>query len=287
MKRAVIEPQLTMVVDDQLDFKAKGGVLIDDKVAAVKWYGFAAGNPRQGLPNFIPLIILNALPTGKPLSVLNGHWISGMRTAAISAVAARTLADPRSDSVGFIGAGLQALSHLDALRADFPLRRILVHSRTRETAAGLLARASTYGIDAMWSADSELAVRDQPIVVSCIPRMTERAAYLDAGWLARGAFAAMVDAGTAWIPESLGAIDRAYTDHLDPITNRPLETLFYSGAFAGQLSDIAGRRAAELGLTSGERRAMIFGGSGLADTAVAALAYRRACERGLGTRLAM
>ena len=279
---AVVQPQLEMVADANLDFKAKGGILMSEHIAAVKWYGFSADNPKRGLPNFIPLIILNALPTGSPLAVMDGHWISGVRTAALSTVAARALAHPQSESVGFIGAGLQAISHLDALLDCFPLRRITVHSRTHASASRLLEHAGKLGLQAAWTEDAQTAVRDHAIVVSSIPRLTERASFLDASWLAAGSFVAMVDAGRAWRTESLAAIDCAYTDHLDARTGRPLETLFYDGPYAGQLSELAGREPDTLPIAPDARRAMVFGGSGLADTAVAGLIYRKAVARGLG-----
>lgn len=283
--RAVIEPQLEMVVDASLDFKAKGGVLISERIAAVKWYGFAAGNPEAGLPSFIPLIILNELPTGRPIAVMDGHWISGVRTAALSTVAARALADPQSHSIGFIGAGLQAISHLDALRDFFPLRKVLAHTRTRASAQRFLEYATSLGLQADWSDDPQLAVRGHSIVVSSIPRLTERPAFLDAAWLAPGSFVALVDAGRAWKSESLQAIDYTFTDHLSPTTGRPLETLFYDGAFAGQLSDLVKLAGQVSDLPTHARKAMVFGGSGLADTAVAALVYRHAIAQGRGTQL--
>jgi len=280
--RCALAPQLLLPVDDSLDFKAKGGVLPEQGIAAVKWYGFAKDNPDLGLPNFMPLVVLNELPTGRPLAVMDGHWISGVRTAAISVVAARVLADAQSRSVGFVGAGLQAVSHLDALLDFFPLRRMVAHTRSQGSASDLISRARACGIEARWSADPREAVAGHDIVVSCIPRMTDRAGFLDASWLADRCFVALVDAGRAWNGPSLRAIDRAYTDHLDA-DGRPLEALFYERPFAGQLSELVGL-GPEAPRASG-RQAIVFGGSGLADTAVAALVYREARSRGLGTTL--
>lgn len=284
--QGVVAPPLQLVADARLDFKAKGGILPMERLAAVKWYGFAADNPALGLPNFVPLMIVNEMPSGRPLAVMDGHWISGVRTAAITTVAASALARPESGSVGFIGAGLQAHSHLDALRARFALRRLVVHTRNRESAQRLLDEAQRLGMDARWSASPEDAVKGLDIVVSSIPRMTERAAFLDGRWLDPDAFVAMVDAGTAWDSTSLGGLGPVYTDHLDAVTGRPLEPLNYAGHFTGDLSRIAGIRPSAVGLAPGPR-AVVFGGSGLADVAVAAIVYRRALSLGIGTRLPM
>lgn len=283
---AVTGHQLEVVVDAGLDFKAKGAVLKDQGIAAVKWFGFAGANDARGLPNFMPVILLNEMATGRPMAVMDGHWISGVRTAAISAVGAGVLARPDTVSVGFIAGGLQAQAHLAALRARFPLERIAVYSRRGESARRLAAQARGTGLEARVCDDPRDALRGHGIVVTSVPRMTDHAQFLDVGWTDPGVFVAMVDAGRSWRKATLSELDLVVTDYRDPSTRRSTEKLNFDGTFDFDLSDlVGGGRAPELAREA--RRALIFGGSGLADAAVAALVHRRAVAAGAGRRLAL
>lgn len=284
--QALTGHQLEIVVDAGLDFKAKGAVLKPRGLAAVKWFGFAGDNAERALPNFIPVIVLNALPTGKPVAIMDGHWISGVRTAAISAVAARVLARPDTASVGFVAGGLQAQSHLAALRAQFPIERISVYSRRGESAQRLAAHAHGCGIEAVVCNDPRDAVRGHPIVITSVPRMTDHAHFLDVAWIDPGAFVSMVDAGRSWRKASLAAFDLLLTDYRDPTTRRSTEKLNFDGTFDIDLCSLVGASGTPA-LASGARRGLIFGGSGLADAAVAALVYERAQAAGAGKRLAL
>jgi len=283
---AVTGHQLEVVVDAGLDFKAKGAVLKPQGLAAVKWFGFAGENAERGLPNFIPVILLNELPTGRPVAIMDGHWISGVRTAAISAVAAGVLARPDTASVGFVAGGLQAQAHLAALRAQFPIERIAVYSRRGESAQRLAAHARATGIEGVACSDPRDAVRGHGIVVSSVPRMTEHAHFLDVAWTAPGAFVSMVDAGRAWQKSTLAGFGLILTDYRDPTTRRSTEKLNFDGTFDIDLCGLVGASSAPE-LAQDARRGLIFGGSGLADAAVAALVYARAQAAGVGQRLAL
>ncbi len=284
--QAVTGHQLEVVVDASLDFKAKGAVLKAQGLAAVKWFGFAGDNAERGLPNFIPVIVLNALPTGVPVAIMDGHWISGVRTAAISAVAAGVLARPDTASVGFIAGGLQAQAHLAALRAQFPIKRIAVYSRRGESAQRLAAHARAAGIEATVCSEPRDAVRGHGIVITSVPRMTEHAHFLDVAWAEPGAFVSMVDAGRSWQKATLAGFGLILTDYRDPATRRSTEKLNFDGTFDIDLCDLVGgsNRPA---VAADARRGLIFGGSGLADAAVAALVYARAQAAGAGRRLAL
>ena len=276
--------QLHMPAGEGLDFKAKGGVLLADGYAAVKWYGFSRANADIGLPRFIPLILLNRLPTGEPVALLDGHWISAVRTAGISVAAATVLADPAAETVGFIASGVQARSHLDALRARFPLKRVRAYSPSGQGAVGLVAYARELGLEAEVAEHPRDAVVGQQIIVSSVPRLSEHTGFLDTAWLSEGAFVAMPDSGRAWSATCGRGFDVVVTDDLDPRTREPLDNLNYRGLIAGELSEVLSDPAYGR-LPAAARRGIAFAGSGLADAAIAALVYEAALAAGLGMRL--
>ena len=96
----------------------------------------------------------------------------------------------------------------------------------------------------------------------------------------------MVDLGYAWDRDSLRALDVVVTDELDPATRRPMEALNYDGEYTAELSELVAGRAMPV-TAADSRKALIFGGTGLADAAAAVAVYRRALERRIGRLLPM
>ena len=72
----------------------------------IKWVGGYPENQNRGLPYITGLIVLNDDETGIPLTVMDCTWITGMRTGAATALAAKYLARPDSETVGILGCGL-------------------------------------------------------------------------------------------------------------------------------------------------------------------------------------
>lgn len=86
-------------------------------------------NPQKGLPSVMALYILNDAKTGQPLAIMDGTYLTGIRTGAASAVASKYLARKSSTVLGLFGAGVQAEFQLWALKTTFPLKKVLVYSR--------------------------------------------------------------------------------------------------------------------------------------------------------------
>jgi ornithine cyclodeaminase/alanine dehydrogenase-like protein (mu-crystallin family) len=278
--RAVMKPKLALHAPEQALFLASPGVMDAPPFAGVKWVG-VADNAARGLPHIAGLILLSDAGTGMPVAVMDARWITGVRTAAITAVAARRLARSDSASIGFIACGLQARTHLAALRPLFPITQIRAYSRRRTTAEAFAEEARAQGLDARPVDSPRAALLGMDIVVTTTPVVPRPEPFLDAAWLSEGSFAAMVDLGLSWISESLGRLDRVVTDDQAQAGS---EGLAYKKPYDGEVAElvvgrIAGRQTRE------ERTALIFAGVGLADVAVAAAVYRRAVEGGIGRRL--
>ena len=71
---------------------------------------------NKGIPTHHAMILLFRLETGEPLAVMDGRLITEMRTAAVSAVATKLLARADTKVLTILGSGVQARSHLEALR---------------------------------------------------------------------------------------------------------------------------------------------------------------------------
>ncbi|PSC05541.1 hypothetical protein SLNSH_08105 [Alsobacter soli] len=255
--------------------------------AACKWLGVAPVAPGSDAPGVDAVIALNDFETGRLLALMDGNVITGLRTAAMSAAAAHYLAAPDSATLGLIGCGLQARTHLSALREVLPgLRTIRAFSRTRASAESLAqrARADGWGVEVL--DDPREVVAHSDVVVTTVPMTAGLEPFLDPRWLRPGAFVSAVDIARSWAPEGLRELDLVVTDsHEQAAKSAPLSTDFGpSGSYHADLSELCG--GAKPGRSDGRQRAIfVFRGLGAADLAVAGAAYEAARAAGCARTL--
>jgi len=267
-------------------FQSLTGTLDEAGLAGSKWFGVSPDNPARGLPNVSALIVLNDLATGLPVAVIDGNWITGARTAAVSAAAAKRLALPEAAACAFIGCGVQARSHAAYLRQVRPgLTRAAVLGRgaaSRDAFAGWLR---DQGWEVRLAADAEDALAGADIAVSTVPEYEGWRAFLDPARLKPGALAIGVDLGRSWLRSGYAAFDLVATDDAEEsrglVAQDRLKAPAEFGADLGLMltGKHPGRRRAE------ERIWFVFAGHVLGDLAAAAAVYERAVALGIGTRL--
>jgi thiomorpholine-carboxylate dehydrogenase len=131
---------------------------------------------NRGVPSHHAMILLFRPETGEPLVTMDGRLITEIRTAAVSAVASKLLARPDASVLGILGAGVQARSHLEALRLVRPFREVRVWSPRSARAF-----AKEFGIHA--AASAEEAVRGAHVVVVAT---TSQTPVLFGEWLSPG-----------------------------------------------------------------------------------------------------
>ena len=86
-------------------------------------------NPARGLPAIQGFIALFDYVSGTPVAIIDGAEVTGIRTAAASGLATRLLARPDAHTCGIFGNGVQAVTHIDAMRAVRPVDEIIVWGR--------------------------------------------------------------------------------------------------------------------------------------------------------------
>ena len=138
---------------------------------------FYPPNAKRGLPTHMATIFLLDPETGAPLVVMDGRLITEMRTAGVSAAATKLLASPEARVLAILGSGVQARSHVEALRLVRPLREIRVWSPTKAHADRF---AEEIGAKSM---SAEKAVRDADVVVTVTNSKTP---ILRGAWLKPG-----------------------------------------------------------------------------------------------------
>jgi len=138
---------------------------------------FYPPNAEKGIPTHMALIVLNDPDTGAPLAVVDGRLITEMRTAAVSAAATKLLAPKGAKVLAILGSGVQARSHVEALRLVRQFQEIRVWSPNKSHAEDL---AKEIGAKALPAED---AVRDADVVVTVTSSTTP---VLHGAWLKRG-----------------------------------------------------------------------------------------------------
>ena len=153
---------------------------------ATKLITLMPGNAARGLPTLLATIVLMDPATGQPLAVMDGTWITSLRTAAASAVAADALTPAGPKVVAMLGSGALARSHATALRAVRPVTEIWIWSRDPVNVARCAAE-----VGGVACASAEEAVRGADIVCT-VTSASEP--VLHGAWLKPGAFVAAVGA---------------------------------------------------------------------------------------------
>ena len=266
-------------------FQAKPAVLREAGLAGMKWFGLVPSAQTSG-PTIVSLIVLADLTTGQTLAVMGGNWITATRTAAMSAIAAQSLARMESESIGFVGCGVQAHSHLEALRLVLPkLAHLTACSRTEASATRLANAARALGMSARITSVPREAVEGMDVVVTAVPEGAAVLEQLDTAWLAPGAFACAVDLGRSWKPATLRDVDLLATDeHEQTRVLAAMGRMAFAGPYDADLADMA-TAPAPLRASASQRTMFVFSGHALADLAAAQVVYETAKRNGLGIAL--
>ena len=274
---------LLMVPDGRIMLAAMA-VADDPPLLAVKSQTFNPRNGERGLAPANGVVSVLSSETGLPAAVLDVGWITRIRTAGLSVVAAKRLARPDSSIIAFIGCGAQAHAHLQAMGDTFPVREVRAFGRGSKNRDALCAAARSRGYTAVASASGREAIDGADIVVSSVTFDAGLEPFLDARSLKPGAFAAITDLAVPWTKEGMAAFDRIIIDDLEQEAEARFKML--DPALTG--GDLTGLVAGDTPGRDGDwqRTAFVFRGLALGDLALAGVAYRKARANARGTPIA-
>ncbi len=265
--KAVIDPP------DSRYIMATLGAMDEPPIVATKSLVLNEENLDVGLPQINSLVTLLHGVTGVPLATVDGNWITAIRTAGLSAAAAKYMANENATSIGFVGTGLQAQSHLKLFADMFPLARVKVFGRGQRNIDILCELACGLGLDARVAETAQDAVQDVDLVVTSVTHTGVTGAFLDADWLSPGCFLSSVDLGLPWHTESFAKLDRVIIDDLIQEVTLP-KKLVNPDDVDGDLSRlITGKLTGRS--SDDDRTAFIFRGHALGDLALSVLAYQK------------
>lgn len=254
--------------------------------AGMKWVSGYPLNIKKGLPYNAGLLIWNDPATGIVRAVMDCIWITTNRTAAASALSARYLARPESNTIGIYGCGVQGHINLKAFAGEYKLREVHCYDPDESQAGKLAAYATELGLKAVIESAPKNVVDGMDIVITAGPILTTPHATLQAGWLKKGAFVSMVDYDSSWSRAALAEVDLFTTDNIAQYEyNRDVNGYFQNcPALYAELSELVS--GSKKGRSAPDQITVACNlGVALEDMAVAPLIYSLAVKKNIGAWL--
>ena len=165
------------------DLRTMPAYLEEENITGVKIVNVHPGNPARGLPTVMALIVLISPETGAPIAVMDGTYLTDVRTGAAGGIAAKYLARKDSKVIGLVGAGNQAKTQLEALCEIFEPGLVRVTSRTKESSEQLIREMAGITPCEIHYEDSIEKVCDCDILVTATPT---RKPIVKAQWIKEG-----------------------------------------------------------------------------------------------------
>lgn len=245
-------------------------------MAGIKWVGGFSDNHKLGLPYIKAKILLTDPRTGLMKALIDGDWISDMRTGAQTAVFAKYLAGRDKDVVTIIGTGIQGYTTLICLCELFEFKEIRVCDINPEACSRFISKAERIiktPIKAFGS--NKEAVEDADIIVTATtadkPLVMEK-------WVKPGALVSTIGSYQELDEQLVFKADKVIVDHIGQHLHRgEFVKLFESGKLKesdiyGEFPDIlTGKLAGRV--NEQERIVISIVGMGCLDVSIAAMLY--------------
>jgi ornithine cyclodeaminase len=152
--------------------------------AGVKIVTVMPGNHGTPYDSHQGAVVLFETEHGCPIAMIDASSVTMIRTAAVSALATRLLAREAASTLAMLGSGVQASSHLAAMREVRAIDRVRVWSRTRANADAFAKKeVEKHGIPIEAAPDAESAVADADIVCTTT---SAKEPVLKGAWLTEG-----------------------------------------------------------------------------------------------------
>jgi ornithine cyclodeaminase/alanine dehydrogenase-like protein (mu-crystallin family) len=251
---------------------------------SVKMVSVFEGNLSLNLPNHLAVINLFDSETGKPVCIMDGTYITAIRTSASAVLSAKLLSKTDSKIATILGAGVQGREHLKLLPLVRNLEKIFIGSLYFDDAKKLAeAHEEAIAID-----DFKAAVRQSDIVCLCSHSYNP---IIEIDWLKPGVHISSVGYAPpeGELPRELAQIHSLFIESRDAFEQPPVGC----GELAG-LDPDSGTELGEvlLGMRPGRQsnsEITVYKAMGIAmeDMIAANLAYQRAIQEGVGTYIVL
>ncbi len=283
-------PRHIISVGDKGTIYTMTAFLAGMRAAGVKVVSDFPRNLQGGMAAITGAVVLLDGESGQPLCLLDGGFITAMRTGAASALAARSLSLVDSEIVGTLGTGVQARTQILGLWTVRDIRLVKAYSRSRENVKQFCKEiADRLGVEALVADGAEEVVKGSDVVVTAT---NSRTPVLRGEWLQPGMHVNSIGGGpvreidSEVYRRSLVVVDWREGAREEAVD---MKQAISEGAFS---TDLIYADLGELvaGMKAGRTRKediTLFRSVGMAleDVAAAAVAYEKAMEAGVGQEI--
>lgn len=286
-KRVENPPKISIHPLPNATITAMPAHLRDKHVCGVKWVSGFRTNVPKGLPTISGMIILNDPETGLPVAVLDGTYITALRTVSVSVVAAQYLCNRDARVLAIIGCGVQGRYHAVALRRVMPsLSVVKISDQYQPSIDSFISEVQGQIPDLHIEVCNtpEDAIRDADLIVPATGKLLEP--IFRCAWVKAGALVLAVHT-QGWDNATLTQMDKLVVDDWVQFGS-------YAGHFYHPLPDRPYAETGEIvaGLKPGrehrsERIVNFNTGLAVHDILMASVILQKAKARGLGTQLTM
>jgi alanine dehydrogenase len=250
----------------------------------VKIVNIFEGNVVKDVPSHLATINLYAPETGLPVCIMDGTYITAVRTSGSAVLSVRALARKDAKIATVVGAGVQAHQHLTLLPLvrDFTeLRVVSKHFADAEDLARLHPRARAF-------ADAREAVRDADVV--CLATHAYQP-VIDADWVAPGTHVSSVGVAPPQgeFPPALVHRGHLYVESMDAFKSFPVGCAELAGLGPENGTELGDMLLGRAPGRVSDDQITIYKGMGIAmeDMVAADLAFRSAKRLGKGTNIVL
>ena len=255
-------------------------------LAGVKVASVNPGNTKLKLPVIQAVVLALDPVTGSVLALMDGTWLTALRTGAVGGLAAKLLAREDASVVALFGAGIQARTQLEAVRCVRPVTEVRIVSKSGTSADQLVKEL--VGVQATRFDDPGQAINGADIVIASTSSSTP---VFDGSQIAPGTHVTgvgsftpkMREVDTALVSRARIIVDQREAvlkeagDIIGPITDGDLD----ESAISAEIGEVV--LGSAQGRTSAEEITFFKSvGNAVQDVTVAALVLEQAEMAGLG-----
>lgn len=215
-----------MDVDRYGFIKPFSGYISGEEYAFVKTFSYFPENPKKyNRPTTSSQVILFDYETGLPVCFMGADWVTGLKTAASTAVTTTYLARPESNIVTIFGAGTLGRLHLKAVAERFILKQAFfvdILPEVAEKCAAELQAELGFPVQSISLDDRENVVRKSDIVFT-VTTGNQELVYLD--WLKSGTFIARLGSNQEVHLDVITGADKVVVDRWKYVSPRVPEVI--------------------------------------------------------------